>query len=326
MIELPKRSDSIYKEIETFENYEFTNCIAYEMAIRTNSFFSNTIKGVSYFNNLYLANKEKLENSPRNITHDGEDFKLTKEQSYILQLRSFTMSISNILYEIGICRNSINDIFKIKEIENFKLIKELKKYKELKEIDNTHYGDEVYCDYKKGFSISQLQGDIDSPLNNIINADWKRPRLHYIEGRHAEIELNLNLPIEELIAYISKIKDEYDNDNSIVKAPLELLGENLEKSNDKHIQKKPKAEKYADWFYVYDCYKILKADDKKKSNEKVFADIDGKLFEYYDSKPDSNSLKYHYYSFENYKLIMKNMKYLIDKLGYKELITGVKNN
>ena len=33
-IKLPKRSDSIYKEIEEFEDYEYSNCIAYEMAIR----------------------------------------------------------------------------------------------------------------------------------------------------------------------------------------------------------------------------------------------------------------------------------------------------
>ena len=31
---LPKRTDVIYKEIESFEDYEYTNCIAYEMAIR----------------------------------------------------------------------------------------------------------------------------------------------------------------------------------------------------------------------------------------------------------------------------------------------------
>jgi hypothetical protein len=34
MANLPKRKDSIYEEIEKFENYELTPCIAYEMAIR----------------------------------------------------------------------------------------------------------------------------------------------------------------------------------------------------------------------------------------------------------------------------------------------------
>ena len=31
---LPKRSDTIYQEIESFEEYELTQCVAYEMAIR----------------------------------------------------------------------------------------------------------------------------------------------------------------------------------------------------------------------------------------------------------------------------------------------------
>jgi hypothetical protein len=34
MEDLPKLTDSIYKEIEEFEDYEYSNCIAYEMCIR----------------------------------------------------------------------------------------------------------------------------------------------------------------------------------------------------------------------------------------------------------------------------------------------------
>ena len=34
MDNLPKRSDKIYQEIEEFEEYELTQCVVYEMAIR----------------------------------------------------------------------------------------------------------------------------------------------------------------------------------------------------------------------------------------------------------------------------------------------------
>ena len=34
MDRLPQRDDLIYKEIEEFQDYELTNCVAYEMAIR----------------------------------------------------------------------------------------------------------------------------------------------------------------------------------------------------------------------------------------------------------------------------------------------------
>ena len=35
MDKLPQRDDLIYKEIEEFQDYELTNCVAYEMAIRS---------------------------------------------------------------------------------------------------------------------------------------------------------------------------------------------------------------------------------------------------------------------------------------------------
>lgn len=122
-ISLPQRNDpnGIYKEIENFEDYEYTNCIAYEMAIRTNSFFNNVLQRIEHCNNLYLVNKVDIENKRIDFTYNNEDFALTKEQFYISYLRSQSMHISSILYEIGICRNSINDIFKIKEIENWNI-------------------------------------------------------------------------------------------------------------------------------------------------------------------------------------------------------------
>jgi len=153
-----------------------------------------------------------------------------------------------------------------------------------------------------------------------IHSYFSRPKLKLPLITTSKINMNLSLPKDELISYISEIKDEYDKDNSIIKTPLELLGEDLKKSDNKHTQKKPKATKWADWFYVYDCYQILKTNDKKKSNETIYNEIDLLLLEHYDS------IENHYYSIETYKkTIMKNMNYLIDELGYKELITGVKN-
>ena len=49
MRELPKRSDAIYKEIESFEDYELTNNMAYEMAIR-NSESKIIISKLAYIN------------------------------------------------------------------------------------------------------------------------------------------------------------------------------------------------------------------------------------------------------------------------------------
>lgn len=49
---LPERSDTKYRRIENYENYEFTHCIAYEMAIRN----SEVIKLTNIVENLNILN------------------------------------------------------------------------------------------------------------------------------------------------------------------------------------------------------------------------------------------------------------------------------
>ena len=51
---LPKRSDRKYLRIEEYQDYEFTHCIAYEMAIRN----EEVIKFTKLLENLNILNKE----------------------------------------------------------------------------------------------------------------------------------------------------------------------------------------------------------------------------------------------------------------------------
>ena len=147
------------------------------------------------------------------------------------------------------------------------------------EKDNIKYNCGIFNDLDLSIVPKEfllIQRDNIKQNGKIDSNFFSRPKLHIPKDidKTIDLKINPNLPKDELIAYISKIKDTYDNDNSIIKSPLEILGEVLEKSNNKHTQKKPKAEKYADWFYIYDCYKILKAKDKKKSNETIYNEID----------------------------------------------------
>ena len=112
------------------------------------------------------------------------------------------------------------------------------------------------------------------------------------------------------MAYISKIKDDFDKNNSIIKTPLELLGETLEKSDNKKTPKKPKASVYADWFYIYDYWKYEKALGKTDKDIFVALEVE-------------NNFRY---KEDMLRKIRDKMKYFIDDLGYKELITGVKNS
>ena len=56
MNKLPQRDDLIYKEIEEFQDYELTNCIAYEMMIRTDNDY-HVVSNKSY---VYKIDKIKL--------------------------------------------------------------------------------------------------------------------------------------------------------------------------------------------------------------------------------------------------------------------------
>lgn len=315
MTQLPKRSDSIYKEIEEFKDYELTNCIAFEMAIRNNQVFKIDEEQSELNYNL------KDFDIDENIKQDILDFAVVNnymKKSYDEFLeKEIEKSRNSTQEEIKVSQNERKqNIFKHYEIfiknKGLDLLNDEQLYKEHGNLTN-------YKDFSNKTKKYLIEKSFE--LRPKIIEEFSRPTLKIENTLKIDIIINPNLPKDELISYVSKIKDEYDKNNSIIKSPLEILGEDLEKNNNKHTQKKPKAEKYADWFYIYDCYQILKADDGSKSNETIYNEIDLLLLEYYDSTKED------YYSIETYKkTIMKNMKYLIDELGYKELITGVRNN
>ena len=127
MEELPKLTDSIYKEIEEFEDYEYSNCIAYEMCIRNKEVkklkkrykhiekdyidFINSIKsiddlGINLGNNIF---KVRIANSDKN-----------RGKSSGYRLISYLKLIENELYVIYIYDKS--DMENINENEIDKLI------------------------------------------------------------------------------------------------------------------------------------------------------------------------------------------------------------
>lgn len=128
-------------------------------------------------------------------------------------------------------------------------------------------------------------------LKNIyINTEpiFNRPRLMFDEARLTNIPMNLNLSKEDLLLYVSQIKDDYDRNKDIVKSDLEYFFDlTLEcelaemPTNIKHAHAKrdtkdkrllPKKRKdfkkslaYA--FYIYDLYKFFVPlfEEKRKS-------------------------------------------------------------
>lgn len=340
MNKLPQRSDLIYKEIEEFQDYELTNCIAYEMAIR-NEELKELLKEIiqyplyefSPYEDKHIKLDEKLEKNyfinfkiRKHIEKSYEEYlkKYHKEfyerQEYIKIMIAF----ENKKFEKYIINNIIEYEDKVQNYfySNFEKLKfEYDKF--TTEEDKTHnnsrplFHELSIVDICEKFkTVEQIKKEEKKSYTTIIEdrnfLRLKRPRLSIPKelDKTIKFNINLNLPKEELIAYISKIKDEYDKDNSIIKTPLELLGETLEKSDNKKTPKKPKASVYADWFYIYDYWKYEKALGKTDKDIFVALEIENNI-------P---------YKEDMMRKIRDKMRCFIDDLGYKELITGVKNS
>lgn len=119
---------------------------------------------------------------------------------------------------------------------------------------------------------------------------YSRPKLLFTEARLINLPINLNLSKEELLFYISQIKDNYDENKDIVKDAIEYIFDlTLESdlvempSNIKYVGKKSTTKKLfpnerkkfkkslASAFYIYDLYKffnpLLEAKINKIKNE-----------------------------------------------------------
>ncbi|KLD97649.1 hypothetical protein [Aliarcobacter butzleri] len=327
MDKLPQRDDLIYKEIEKFQDYELTNCVAYEMMIRTDKDY-HVVSNKSY---VYKIDKIKLSDINlfgfQNLSQVVE--KLYPKYIEDTKERAFDIFFKNSLFK----QKEITDYLNEKDFENENL-KEIyrqdfnqgKKFYTNNILNDLEYFIEYYLNNDDEFFNNIYIPTLLEPFlldkNNCkaiikeqkilkkMKLPSSRPESNFNIQKSCLLEINLFLPKEELISYISKIKDDFDKDNSIIKTPLELLGETLEKSDNKKIPKKPKASVYADWFYIYDYWKYEKTQGKTDKDIFVALEVENNV-------P---------YKEDMLRKIRDKMKYFIDDLGYKELITGVKNS
>lgn len=273
MDNLPQRGNEVYTSIEKFKDYELTECIAYEMAIRTEivKTYLQLIKE-DKTSDLYEI-EEKILNE---CWLDYEDIHLKHYEKYnitdkmIANTKTFLVKVSD------------NNNDEISIIEN---------------------NSQIRHSYK---TTSRPKLKIPKEFRNDIT-----------------LNVNFNLPSKEIIQYIKMLKDFNDKKFSIGISNKMINMDKLIKYTKPQLKGKGKSDtiqkKWADLFYIYDCYKIQK-EITNDSDENIFGCIDLKLLEYYkiDSKPGDN-----YYSVDLYKKnIMKPMKFFIDKYNYKKLLVG----
>ena len=140
----------------------------------------------------------------------------------------------------------------------------------------------------------------------LIKKSYSRPTLKIDKSKIFKVELDLSLPKEELLDYVSKIKDDFNNKtNAMIRTPIDLLiydsslmeyigKENntseinrkldaledilLDDKTDNSNIKKLKKKLIADSFFIYD-YVTARQEQIKKGNELKFQEYEEQLQE-----------------------------------------------
>ena len=284
---LPRRDDEEYTIISSYEPYELTHCISYEMAIRNKDviILLNSIRHLTtlskkffeyymcYGNIIikeddYLDFEEIVTEALELLNHYeiAQKFDIKFKNYLILDIYSSIMQIItllNVIFEEDyyliydrkeIVPEGMEDI--LKEPNHHETDIELNQYmdKAIKEsIRHAYDTSPRYKDnftFKDGYAIYQASYEDSKEYDiNKIFPNFKRPMKQF---NQTQVAFNMSLPKDEIISYISKIKDDYDNKETSYKTLNQLLYEEDTRTEEKleHNQQN----RYADDFFIYDYY------------------------------------------------------------------------
>ena len=284
---LPRRDDEEYTIISSYEPYELTLCISYELATRNKDaiILLNSIRHLTtlskkffeyyrYYGNKRIKEDDYLDFEEivtealelLNYYEIGQKFDIKFKNYRIFDIYTSIMQI--ITFLTIILEENYYLIYDRKEIvpegmeETFKEPNhhetdiELNQYmdKAIREsIRHAYDTSPRYKDnftFKDGYSIYQASYEDSKEYDiNKIFPNFKRPMKQF---NQTQVAFNMSLPKDEIISYISKIKDDYDNKETSYKTLNQLLYEEDTRTEEKleHNQQN----RYADDFFIYDYY------------------------------------------------------------------------
>ncbi len=254
--DLPKLSD--YDEIREFQDYELTQCIIYELAIR-NPRYKKEVKYVMKFYSKYKTNIDyalqmKSSDIPREkMKHYG---KLIEIQRYIANIETIPFDVHGTEISYRDTKTYGEDFYQLLDtIMQYNLKKytnRRNKKKLINEINiSTHEGFQVtttiqsidksnffienkkkslsfvrkYLDYDKSSIIrKRLHSKNVLVSQSIVHEKFKRPKLRFNNNTTKDVivEIDLSRPNKEIYAYIKHLKKNLNDNNKII-TPTELL-------------------------------------------------------------------------------------------------------
>lgn len=289
---LPSRSKYKYIE-EEFESYELTHCVAYEMAIRND----NVKYTINLLDKLASLHKELTLSSLLNNPSFCINFCLDEIYESIVEYNKVgckkvdyieiddwdesTLDVeiktSNFIMKIivELCDFLEQEYYMVHQretiipermeevfngITDYEADSKLNEHMEEAILNSNHYKDGYII--KDGYVVYQGAYEEDYKLSCFkIKPNFKKPLKQF---NQTEVSLNISLPKNELVAYIKKIKDDYDKKESSIPNFLEFLGKEL--GFDPDVYKNMTAKKWADHFYIYD---VMKSFNRKRLKEEI---------------------------------------------------------
>ena len=234
-LEMPKREDKVYKDIEL--PHKHTYILAYEMAKRNDEvkkilYALNYLKYIKedYSKDKEIFINELLSQYPHYLNYEMHNHFLSIGSMRIKDLIDQFEDILKETYLIIPKENKVRTpessrVLVKSIIHNAPELKEGKLFPK----EEAYYKSEtlVFDDFTTTTGI--LKGE------KIYDVGVVRPtfNLHIIESNTLDIPININLPTEEIIAYIEKIKE----NSELIKSPLELLEEELEQIDPENVEK-----------------------------------------------------------------------------------------
>lgn len=338
---LPRRDDEKYRIISSYEPYELTHCISFDMAVRNKEVqdILEKIKDLTIISkDLYIdyslykedaiMREESLEilNSLEiAVEIDFDNINVLQAYNEVIkEITKLTVLLEEEYYMIydrkELIPDGMEDVFEGRnhyesdlELHNH-MDKVIKQY--LQSTDRNHNYKDNYSK-EEGYTI--YQGGYDESVSYDINKifpNFKRPMKEF---NQTQVAFNMSLPKDEIIAYISKIKDDYDHNHSSYKTLNQLFYGEDTRTGDSldHKQK----ERYADDFFIYDYYV-----QSNEEHEKKLELIQKKLSQYHGMKVEKGRNNYELLEYDEAQIKMNRPKSKSNSNSLSDLVKSFQEN
>lgn len=351
---LPRRDDEVYQIISSYMPYELTHCISYEMAIRNKDVIAllKNIKSLTVLSkrlyeyyisfgdieieeNLYLDSEKIITEALKLLKHykitqnfkiKFKNYKLLKTNTSIMQIITHLIMILEDDYYMIYDRKDIvpegmEEVFK--EPNHYESDRELNQYMDKAieaSIKSAYDPSPRYKDnytVKDGYVTYQASYEDSNEYDiNKIFPNFKRPMREF---NQTQVAFNMSLPKDEIMAYIEKIKDDYDNKNNSYKTLNQLLyGDDTDTRVDEKLDHKQQ-DRYADDFFIYDYYTQSHEEHKNKLEL-----IQKKLSQYHGMKIEKGRNDYELINYDEALIRMNTPKTKTNSNSFEDIAKSFK--